>query len=59
LNVCEDDGVLGLTGVRGYIRHHLVGAGVELTVGSVILCGNPDTVGFDTVRGMLGVGVRF
>lgn len=59
LNVSENDGVLGLVGLRGHINDYLVGAGVELPAGRVILRGNVDSVGFDTVRGTLGVGVRF
>jgi outer membrane immunogenic protein len=46
-------------GLQGHASDYLVGAGVELPAGSVILRGNLDTVGFDTVRGTLGVGVRF
>jgi outer membrane immunogenic protein len=59
LNVPERAGVLGLVGLRGHIDDYLVGAGVELPAGKVVLRGNLDTVGFDTVRGTLGVGVRF
>jgi len=59
LNVSENAGVLGLVGLRGHINDYLVGAGVELPAGRVILRGNVDSVGFDTVRGTLGVGVRF
>lgn len=46
-------------GLQGHASDYLVGAGVELPAGKVILRGNVDTVGFDTVRGTLGVGVRF
>jgi outer membrane immunogenic protein len=46
-------------GLQGHASDYLVGAGVELPAGKVILRGNFDTVGFDTVRGTLGVGVRF
>lgn len=46
-------------GLQGHASDYLVGAGVELPAGKVILRGNVDSVGFDTVRGTLGVGVRF
>ena len=46
-------------GIAGHASDYLVGAGVELPAGPVILRGNVDSVGFDTVRGTLGVGVRF
>lgn len=59
LNVPEGTGLLGLTGLRGHLNDYLVGGGVELPAGKVILRGNIDTVGFETVRGTLGVGVRF
>lgn len=45
--------------LQGHASDYLVGAGVELPAGKVILRGNVDSVGFDTVRGTLGVGVRF
>ncbi|MGY6551782.1 MAG: hypothetical protein ACXIT4_07785 [Erythrobacter sp.] len=48
-----------LVGLQGHASDYLVGAGVELPAGKVILRGNVDTLGFDTVRGTLGVGVRF
>lgn len=45
--------------LQGHASDYLVGAGVELPAGKVMLRGNLDTVGFDTVRGTVGVGVRF
>jgi len=45
--------------LQGHASDYLVGAGVELPAGKLMLRGNLDTVGFDTVRGTLGVGVRF
>lgn len=46
-------------GLQGHASDYLVGAGIELPAGKVMLRGNLDTVGFDTVRGTVGVGVRF
>lgn len=38
---------------------YLVGAGVEFPVGAVVLRANVDTIAFDTLRGTVGVGMRF
>lgn len=38
---------------------YLVGAGVEVPVGPVALRANLDTIAFDTLRGTIGVGLKF
>ncbi|MFO6447213.1 hypothetical protein ACLBKU_08725 [Erythrobacter sp. NE805] len=38
---------------------YLVGVGAEVPLGSVVLRGNVDTIAFDTLRGTVGVGIKF
>ncbi|WP_086607464.1 outer membrane beta-barrel protein [Erythrobacter donghaensis] len=38
---------------------YLVGVGAEFPVGSVVLRANVDTIAFDTLRGTVGVGLKF
>jgi opacity protein-like surface antigen len=38
---------------------YLVGVGVEVPVSSVVLRANVDTIAFDTLRGTVGVGLKF
>jgi hypothetical protein len=38
---------------------YLVGAGVEVPVGSLVLRANVDTLAFETLRGTVGVGLKF
>jgi outer membrane immunogenic protein len=38
---------------------YLVGVGVEFPVSSVVLRANVDTIAFDTLRGTVGVGLKF
>lgn len=38
---------------------YLVGLGVEVPVSSVVLRANVDTIAFDTLRGTVGVGIKF
>ncbi len=38
---------------------YLVGAGVEFPISALVLRANVDTLGFDTLRGTVGVGLRF
>ena len=38
---------------------YLVGVGVEVPVSKVVLRANVDTIAFDTLRGTVGVGVKF
>ena len=38
---------------------YLVGVGVEVPVSSVVLRANVDTIAFDTLRGTVGVGIKF
>jgi outer membrane immunogenic protein len=38
---------------------YLVGVGVEVPVSSVVLRANVDTIAFDTLRGSVGVGLKF
>jgi len=38
---------------------YLVGLGVEFPVSSVVLRANVDTIAFDTLRGTVGVGLKF
>lgn len=38
---------------------YLVGVGVEVPVSSVVLRANVDTIAFDTLRGSVGVGIKF
>lgn len=38
---------------------YLVGVGVEVPVGSLALRANVDTIAFDTLRGTIGVGLKF
>lgn len=51
-----DEDALGLDTTAG---DYLVGVGVEFPVSSVVLRANVDTVGFDTLRGTVGLGFRF
>jgi hypothetical protein len=61
--------VSGLTGIDEEIidefdldttgGDYLVGAGVEFPVGPVSLRANVDTIAFDTLRGTVGLGLRF
>lgn len=50
----EDDFDIDTTG-----GDYLVGAGVEVPISSVVLRANVDTVAFDTLRGTIGVGLKF
>lgn len=38
---------------------YLVGVGVEVPLSSVVLRANVDTIAFDTLRGTIGVGLKF
>ena len=38
---------------------YLVGVGVDLPISSAVLRANVDTIAFDTLRGTVGVGLRF
>lgn len=38
---------------------YLVGVGVEVPVSSVVLRANVDTIAFDTLRGTVGIGIKF
>jgi opacity protein-like surface antigen len=38
---------------------YLVGVGVEVPVSQVVLRANVDTIAFDTLRGTVGVGIKF
>lgn len=38
---------------------YLVGVGVEVPVSSVVLRANVDTIAFDTLRGTVGIGLKF
>lgn len=38
---------------------YLVGVGVEVPISSVVLRANVDTIAFDTLRGTVGVGIKF
>lgn len=38
---------------------YLVGVGVEFPISSVVLRANVDTIAFDTLRGTVGVGLKF
>lgn len=51
-----DEDALGLDTTVG---DYLVGAGAEFPVGPVLLRANVDTLGFDSLRGTVGVGIRF
>lgn len=50
----EDDFDIDTTG-----GDYLVGVGVEVPVSSVVLRANVDTIAFDTLRGTVGVGLKF
>lgn len=50
----EDDFDLDST-----VDDYLVGVGVEFPVSSVVLRANVDTIAFDTLRGTVGVGLKF
>lgn len=51
-----DEDALGLDTTVG---DFMVGAGAEFPVGPVVLRANVDTLGFDSVRGTVGLGIRF
>lgn len=51
-----DENDLGIDTVGG---DYLVGVGAEFPVGSLVLRANVDTIAFDTLRGTVGVGLRF
>jgi opacity protein-like surface antigen len=51
-----DDNDIDVSDVGG---DYLVGVGVEVPVSSVVLRANVDTIAFDTLRGTVGVGVKF
>lgn len=41
------------------VGDYLVGVGVEVPVSSVVLRANVDTIAFDTLRGTVGIGLKF
>lgn len=41
------------------VDDYLVGVGAEFPVGNVVLRANVDTIAFDTLRGTVGVGLKF
>ena len=45
--------------VRDVAKDYLVGVGVEVPISKVVLRANVDTIAFDTLRGTVGVGVKF
>ncbi len=51
-----DDNDINVSDVGG---DYLVGLGVEVPVSSVVLRANVDTIAFDTLRGTVGVGIKF
>ncbi|MCZ8369576.1 MAG: hypothetical protein O9293_06340 [Porphyrobacter sp.] len=51
-----DDNNIDVSDVGG---DYLVGVGVEVPVSSVVLRANVDTIAFDTLRGTVGVGIKF
>lgn len=53
-NFDEDDFDLDTTA-----GDYLVGVGVEVPVSSVVLRANVDTIAFDTLRGTVGIGLKF
>lgn len=46
-------------GLDTTVDDYLVGVGAEFPVGGVVLRANVDTISFDTLRGTVGVGVKF
>lgn len=51
-----DDNNIDVEDVGG---DYLVGLGLEVPVSSVVLRANVDTIAFDTLRGTVGVGIKF
>lgn len=51
-----DDNNVNIDDVGG---DYLVGAGAEFPIGPVVLRANVDTIAFDTLRGTVGVGLKF
>jgi len=51
-----DDNDINVSDVGG---DYLVGVGLEVPVSSVVLRANVDTIAFDTLRGTVGVGIKF
>lgn len=49
----------GELGISTTVDDYLVGVGVEVPVSSVLLRANVDSVSFDTLRGSIGVGLKF
>lgn len=45
--------------VRDVAKDYLVGVGAEVPLSNVVLRANVDTIGFDTLRGTVGVGFKF
>lgn len=46
-------------GIDTTASDYLVGAGVEFPINSLVLRANVDTIAFDTLRGTVGVGLKF
>ena len=55
----EDVFTEGELGISTTVDDYLVGVGVEVPVSSVVLRANVDSVSFDTLRGSIGVGLKF
>lgn len=51
-----DEDALGLDTT---VSDYLVGVGAEFPVGPLLLRANVDTIAFDTLRGTVGLGIRF
>jgi len=51
-----DDNDVNIDDVAG---DYLVGVGVEVPVSSIVLRANVDTIAFDTLRGTVGIGLKF